>query len=84
MDRVDYQNLRFSVECEFENLLSNAASDKSSSVNNVMRLFLHALAQQEVRNQRSRRDFKLFRKNPETIVPGWAFKDRSLCARSPK
>lgn len=73
MNRIDYQNLRFAVESEIANLISSPSGDYASTVNSVMRHFLSAMAQQEVKAQRSRRDFKLFKKNHETVVPGWAF-----------
>lgn len=73
MDRVAYQNLRFAVEAEFINALNNPQCDDRAGINNLMRLFLSALAQQEVNRQRSRREFKTFRREPDVIVPSWAF-----------
>lgn len=58
MDRVSYQNLRFAVEAEFINALNNPQYDECAGVNSLMRLFLSALAQQEVARQRSLQKFK--------------------------
>ncbi|MFW9088220.1 hypothetical protein ACOI7N_27245 [Pseudomonas sp. P2758] len=77
MDRVAYQNLRFAVEAEFLNASSNPNADQHTSVNSLMRIFLAALAQQEVQRQRSRREFKTFRRRDDFAVPGWAFKPKA-------
>ncbi|UZM15475.1 hypothetical protein LZV00_06945 [Pseudomonas kielensis] len=74
MDKVAYQNLRFAVEMEFLNALNNPQCDERAGINSLMRLFLSALAQQEVERQRSVRNFKTFRRNPEAIAPGWAYR----------
>ena len=74
MDRVAYQNLRFAVEMEFLNALNNPQCDERAGINSLMRLFLSALAQQEVVRQRSARKFKTFRRNPEAIAPSWAYR----------
>ena len=74
MDRVAYQNLRFAVEMEFLNALNNPQCDERAGINSLMRLFLSALAQQEVARQRSARKFKTFRRNPESIAPSWAYR----------
>lgn len=74
MDRVAYQNLRFAVETEFLNALNNPQCDERAGINSLMRLFLSALAEQEVARQRSARKFKTFRRNPESIAPSWAYR----------
>ena len=74
MDRVAYQNLRFAVEMEFLNALNNPQCDERAGINSLMRLFLSALAQQEVTRQRAARQFKTFRRNPEAIAPSWAYR----------
>ena len=74
MDRVAYQNLRFAVEMEFLNALNNPLCDERAGINSLMRLFLSALAQQEVTRQRAARKFKTFRRNPEAIAPSWAYR----------
>lgn len=74
MDRVSYQNLRFAVEMEFLSALNNPQFDERAVINSLMRLFLSALAQQEVSRQRSARKFKTFRRNPEAIAPSWAYR----------
>jgi len=74
MDRVAYQNLRFAVEMEFLNALNNPQCDERAGINSLMRLFLSALAQQEVARQRSARKFKTFRRSPESIAPSWAYR----------
>jgi hypothetical protein len=74
MDKVAYQNLRFAVEMEFLNVLNNPQCDERAGINSLMRLFLSALAQQEVARQRSVRKFKTFRRNPEAIAPSWAYR----------
>lgn len=58
MNPVSYQNLRFAVEEEFTNAFNNPQYDKCARVNSLMRLFLCALAQQEVARQRSVQKFK--------------------------
>lgn len=74
MDRVSYQNLRFAVEMEFLSALNNPQCDERAGINSLMRLFLSALAQQEVSRQRAARKFKTFRRNPEAIAPSWAYR----------
>lgn len=74
MDRVAYQNLRFAVEMEFLNAFNDPQYDERAGVNSLMRLFLSALAEQEVSRQRSARKFKTFRRNPESIAPSWAYR----------
>ena len=73
MDRVTYQNLRFEVEAQIDVAIRSPGLDQSACVNSLMRVFLAALAQQEVKRQISRRQFKTFRRDPDVIVPGWAF-----------
>ncbi|MFL1553490.1 hypothetical protein ACI77I_31205 [Pseudomonas sp. D47] len=74
MNRDTYQNLRFAVETEFVNALNNPQYDERAGINSLMRLFLSALAEQEVARQRSARKFKTFRRNPETVAPSWAYR----------
>ena len=73
MDRVDYQNLRFEVECAVSSAMLDVSASSDDLTNSVMRLFLLAIASQEVKRQRVSRDFKQFRRNTETKVPGRAF-----------
>ncbi|GLX91988.1 hypothetical protein Pfra02_45560 [Pseudomonas fragi] len=83
MDRVAYQNLRFAVEAEFINAINNPQYDELAGINSLMRLFLSALAQQEVTRQRSARKFKTFRRNPEAVAPSWAYRKPGTIPSSP-
>lgn len=73
MDRVTYQNLRFEVEAQLDAAIRSPGLDQSACVNSLMRVFLSALAQQEVKRQKSRREFMTFRRDDSVQVPGWAF-----------
>lgn len=73
MDRVHYQKLRFDVEQAIHNGIADPALCSDAITNNVMRLLLQALSADHVKAQRSNREFKTFRRNPETKVPGWAY-----------
>lgn len=73
VDRVTYQNLRFEVEAQIDVAIRSPGLDQSACVNSLMRVFLAALAQQEVRRQQSRRELITFRRSSSVKVPGWAF-----------
>ena len=74
MNRDTYQNLRFAVETQLLNAINDPQCDERAGINSLMRLFLSALAQQEVTRQRAARKFKTFRRNPEAIAPSWAYR----------
>lgn len=74
MNRDTYQNLRFAVETQLLNAINDPKFDERAGVNSLMRLFLSALAEQEIARQRSIRKFKTFRRNPEAIAPSWAYR----------
>lgn len=75
MDRANYQSLRFAVETEILDSTNRPELDQHAQVNNLMRIFLSALAEQEVNRQRSARKFKTFRRKPDAVAPSWAFRE---------
>ncbi len=83
MDRVDYQNLRFEVECAVSSGMLDTSASSDDVTNSVMRLFLRAIASQEVKRQRINRDFKQFRRGAEIKSPGWAYREPGISDRLP-
>jgi len=72
MDKLTYQHLRFCVE----NQLADYDSGNIDSVafaNSLMRLFLQAVSDEQVKRQHFKREFLTFRRRSDVIVPGWAF-----------
>ncbi len=74
MNRVAYQNLRFEVLSIVHDSQRSTVFSVDDVTNLLMRTFLHAVAVSEVQQTKARRNFLTFRRNPETIVPGWAFR----------
>ncbi|MFS2161105.1 hypothetical protein ACCD10_27785 [Pseudomonas sp. Pseusp122] len=72
MDKSTYQSLRFSVENEVANFNSGIV-DTDALINSVMRLFLQAVSNEQVKRQTFKREFLTFRRRSDVIVPGWAF-----------
>ncbi|MBH3382116.1 hypothetical protein [Pseudomonas asiatica] len=73
MERVAYQNLRFEIEAQISCALDDPGVDREACINSLMRTFLSALASQEIKRQQSKKDFVTFRRNPNVVVPGWAY-----------
>lgn len=74
MDRVDYQNLRFTVENQIADF-DSGNSDSSALVNSLMRVFLQAMATEQVKRQVLKRELLTFRRDPKLIPPGWAYRE---------
>ena len=74
MERVAYQNLRFEIEAQISCALDDPGVDKEACINSLMRTFLSALASQEIKRQQSKKAFLTFRRNPNVVVPGWAYR----------
>jgi hypothetical protein len=73
MTRVDYQNLRFTVENQIADHDSGRI-DSTALVNSVMRVFLQAISADQVKSQVSRRQLLTFRRDKQVTVPAWAFR----------
>jgi hypothetical protein len=74
MDRVHYQNLRFTVENQIADF-ERGGIDSAAVVNSIMRVFLQAISADQVKSQVSRRELLTFRRDKQVTVPGWAFKN---------
>lgn len=72
MDRVDYQNLRFTVENQIADHDSGHI-DSADLANSIMRVFLQAISSDQVKRQFSKRQLLTFRRDKQVTVPGWAF-----------
>jgi len=86
MNKSAYQQLRFSVLSEITDAIDSSrlsSLDADVLTNNVMRLLLAACATAQVKEQRARREFLTFRRNPEATVPGWAFRKPGIDSRLP-
>jgi hypothetical protein len=86
MDRLDYQQLRFSVENEIRNAINSVDSvqlDCFVLTNSVMRLLLAAHSSSEVKRQRSKRQFLTFRRSPDMKAPSWAYRKPGIDSRLP-
>lgn len=73
MDRVHYQNLRFTVENQI-NDFEHGCIDSAALANSIMRVFLQAILVNQVKSQVSRRELLTFRRDKQVTVPGWAFR----------
>lgn len=73
MDKKQFQSLRWNVESDIRNHVSDEALVKSIA-NDVMRTVLADLSNQAVVRQRNKRQFLTFRRNPEAIAPSWAYR----------
>lgn len=73
MDKLDYQNLRFTVENHIADHDSGHI-DSTALVNSVMRIFLQAISADQVKSQVSRRQLLTFRRDKQVTVPAWAFR----------
>ena len=82
MDRVDYQNLRFSVEMQVADLDSGLI-DRDALVNSIMRSFLQAVATSQVKRATTKRDFATFRRDKKVKPPSWAFSKPGISSRLP-
>ena len=72
MGRVDYQNLRFTVENQIHDF-EHGRIDSSALANSIMRVFLQAISADQVKSQVSRRELLTFRRDKKVTVPGWAY-----------
>lgn len=73
MDKKQFQVLRWNVESDIRNHVTDEALIKSIA-NDVMRTVLADFSNQAVVRQRSKRQFLTFRRNPEVIAPSWAYR----------
>lgn len=73
MDKKQFQSLRWNVESDIRNHVSDEALVKSIA-NDVMRTVLADFSNQAVVRQRNKRQFLTFRRNPEAIAPSWAYR----------
>ena len=73
MDKRQFQSLRWNVESDIRNHVSDEALVKSIA-NDVMRTVLADFSNQAVVRQRNNRQFLTFRRNPEAIAPSWAYR----------
>lgn len=73
MDKKQFQSLRWNVESDIRNHVSDEALVKSIA-NDVMRTVLADFSNQAVVRQRNNRQFLTFRRNPEAIAPSWAYR----------
>lgn len=73
MDKKQFQVLRWSIEADIRNHVSDETLVKSIA-NDVMRTVLVHFSSQAIARQRSKRQFLTFRRNPEATAPGWAYR----------
>ncbi|MDY0833558.1 hypothetical protein [Pseudomonas sp. SED1] len=73
MDKQQFQVLRWNIESDIRNHVTDEALVKSIA-NDVMRTVLTDFSNQAIVRQRSKRQFLTFRRNPEVIAPSWAFR----------
>lgn len=83
MDKSEYQILRFQVENAINDFQSGSVG-AADVTNNVMRLFLQAASDAQVRNAKSRRDLLTFRRNSDIKPPVWAYREPGISYRLPK
>jgi len=69
-----YQQLRFSVENQIADHHSGNA-DSCALVNSLMRVFLQAMATEQVKRQVLKRDMLTFRRDPKLNPPSWAYRE---------
>jgi len=82
MDRLDYQNLRFLVESQIVDF-DTGLTDRDALVNSVMRSFLHAVASSQIKRAASKRAFRTFRRDAQSIPPSWAIRKPGISSRLP-
>lgn len=73
MDKKQFQVLRWNVEADIRNHVTDESLIKSIA-NDVMRTVLADFSNQAVARQRNKRQFLTFRRNPEAIAPSWAYR----------
>ena len=73
MDKKQFQVLRWNIEADIRNHVTDEALVKSI-VSDVMRTVLADFSNQAVARQRNKRQFLTFRRNPEAIAPSWAYR----------
>ena len=82
MDKKQFQVLRWNIEADIRNHVTDESLVKSIA-NDVMRTLLTELSSQAVARQRSKRQFLTFRRNPEAIAPSWAYRKPGFVAELP-
>ncbi|MGN7440658.1 hypothetical protein HBO23_07465 [Pseudomonas sp. WS 5532] len=82
MDKKQFQVLRWNVESDIRNHVTDETLIKSIA-NDVMRTILTDFAAQAVNRQRNNRQFLTFRRNPETTAPSWAYRKPGISSRLP-
>lgn len=73
MDKKQFQVLRWNIEADIRNHITDESLLKRI-VSDVMRTVLADFSNQAVVRQRNKRQFLTFRRNPEAIAPGWAYR----------
>lgn len=73
MDRVSYQALRFSVECEVSTVVVDPQVS-AQLVNSVMARVVSALANEQIAKHRIDEQFKNFDRSLNVPLPKWAHK----------
>jgi DNA primase len=73
MDKKQFQVLRWSIEADIRNYVSDESVVKNIA-DSVMRTVLADFSTQATARQRNKRQFLTFRRNPEAIAPSWAFR----------
>lgn len=82
MDKKQFQVLRWNVEADIRNHISDEVLVKSIA-NDVMRTVLADFSAQAVIRQRNKRQFLTFRRNPELTAPSWAYRKPGTVPGSP-
>ena len=84
MNKSKYQMLRFQVEGILRDGITDGASPDINHLTNLcMRALLDAVAQDVSSHARAKRQFVTFRRNPDAIAPGWAFRNPGNVSRLP-
>jgi hypothetical protein len=76
MDKKQFQVLRWNIEADIRNHISDESVVKSVA-DSVMRTVLADFSSQATARQRNKRQFLTFRRNPEAIAPSWAYRKPS-------
>jgi len=83
MDKMDYQKLRFSVECHVASFVHDPVI-AACLCNELMRDFITAISSAAVKRASAKRAFVTFRRDVETTVPSWAFRKPGIDTRLPR
>lgn len=82
MDKSNYQSLRYSVGEQVDSFDSGVIT-ADALTNSVMRLFLQAMAAEQVRRQVSKRQLLTFRRSSVPKAPSWAYREPGISDRLP-